>query len=160
MSDSKSLWRLLEILRQKNLKLGLAESCTGGLLSAQLAAIAGVSDTYLGGVVSYSNQVKVDLLGVKEDTLNKFGAVSEETAREMVRGACGRLKVDCAIAITGIAGPTGGSKDKPVGTVFIAIKGPDFEKAKREIFAGSRIEVQTKSVDGSIKYLLDQLLNA
>ena len=160
MSESKNLSQLLEILRRKNWKLGLAESCTGGLLSSRLAAIAGVSDTYLGGVVSYSNQVKVDFLGVKDSTLKKSGAVSEETALEMVRGAVERLKVDCAIAITGIAGPSGGSKDKPVGTVFIAIKGPDFEKAKREIFAGSRIEVQSKSADGSIKFLLDQLLNA
>jgi PncC family amidohydrolase len=150
---------LLDILRQKKYSIGFAESCTGGLLSATFAEVAGVSDVFMGSVVSYSNAAKEDLLHVRPETLQRFGAVSEEAAREMAQGALQALKVKCAIAITGIAGPTGGSKSKPVGTVFFAICGPDFEKAKKEVFAGSRIEIQRQSVQYGIQFLYDQLLS-
>ncbi len=152
--------QLVEALRSRKYSLGLAESCTGGLLSSVLTAIPGVSDLYKGAIVSYSNSVKEEILGVNPATLKKFGAVSAECAAEMAKGARRVLKVDCAIAITGIAGPNGGSMDKPVGTVFLAIQGPDFEYSKKEIFAGSRTEIQSKSVDCSIEYLLNQILNA
>ncbi len=158
MNQNSQLLKLIDVLRAKNLKLGLAESCSGGLLSATITEVPGVSDFYTGGIVGYSNSIKQSILGVKEETLKKFGAVSAETAQEMAKGVCEKLNADCAIAITGIAGPSGGTPEKPVGTVFFAIKGPDFEMAKKEIFTGTRIEIQKLSVICSIEYLLNQLL--
>jgi nicotinamide-nucleotide amidase len=154
-----SLEQLLQALRQKKWTIALAESCTGGLLSATFAEMAGVSDVFLGSVVSYSNEMKKDVLNVNESTLKAVGAVSEETAREMARGILLVAKSDCCIAITGIAGPSGGSVQKPVGTVFVAIKGPDFEKVERKLFAGSRSEIQRQSVECGISSLLNQLVS-
>lgn len=145
--------RLLVSLREKQYTVGFGESCTGGLLSSRLAASPGVSDVYMGSVVSYSYAAKVDLLGVSWETLNDVGAVSEEVALEMARGVCAKLKVNCSIAITGIAGPTGGTPDKPVGTVWIAIKGPKFESAQRFQFEGDREEVQNQSVLAGLSFL-------
>ena len=156
--DPQQLHSLLSELRQRKFHLGLAESCTGGLLSSELAKIPGVSDVFLGSVVTYSNQVKQDLLGVSETTLQVHGAVSEEVAREMVRGVCSRLKVECAIAVTGIAGPSGGSVEKPVGTVWLAVKGPNFEVVQRKLFSGDRVNIQNQSAQSGFKLLLQELL--
>lgn len=111
------------LLRDKKLKIGFAESCTGGLLSSYFTQMSGVSDVFDGSVVSYANSVKEDVLGVKRETLIQYGAVSKECAAEMVAGALKVLKTDVAIAITGIAGPNGGTEAKPVGTVYIAVAG-------------------------------------
>lgn len=148
---------LLKALREKQYSVGFGESCTGGLLSAGVASHPGVSDVYFGSVVSYSYATKVDLLGVSWDTLNNVGAVSEEVACEMARGVCLKLKVNCSIAITGIAGPSGGTFDKPVGTVWIAVKGPRFEVAQRFQFEGDRVSVQSQSVQAGLDLLLAQL---
>ena len=148
---------LLELLRGKKWTVGFAESCTGGRLSAFIAEQAGVSDVFLGSVVSYSNQVKSDLLGVQETTLKDFGAVSEQTAREMAQGARRGLKVETAVAITGIAGPTGGSDRKPVGMVCFAVAGPGFEQAKTVHFQGDRVAVQTQSANFALKFLTEAL---
>lgn len=110
-----------QLLRGKNLTLSTAESCTGGSIAARLTAIAGSSDYFKGGVVAYSNEIKENLLHVLSGTLEKFGAVSEETVIEMAKGAMETLKSDCAIATSGIAGPGGGTEIKPVGTVWIAV---------------------------------------
>lgn len=107
----------------------------------------------MGSVVSYSYQAKQDLLGVRADSLEKFGAVSEIVALEMLRGVAQRLKVDVAASITGIAGPTGGTADKPVGSVWFGIKGPGFERAEKKVFQGSRVEIQQQSAAYAIELL-------
>lgn len=148
---------LAQSLRAQKLTVAFGESCTGGLLSARMASLAGVSDIYLGSVVSYSYDAKVDLLGVKWDTLNALGAVSEAVAREMVRGVCEKLKSSCSVGITGIAGPSGGTAEKPVGTVWIAVKGPKFEVAEKFLFKGDRIEIQQQSTVAAIALLQREL---
>ena len=111
---------LLDRCRQAGLKLTTAESCTGGLLSAALTDIAGSSDVFDRGFVTYSNDAKMDMLGVSETILTSYGAVSEETARAMAAGALRASGADLAVAVTGIAGPGGGSDDRPIGLVHIA----------------------------------------
>ena len=108
-------------LRELGLTLATAESCTGGLLGHRITGVSGSSDYYLGGVVSYNNKAKMELLGVKKQTLEKFGAVSEETVREMAQGVQSLFKSDIGISISGIAGPTGGSPEKPVGLIYIGL---------------------------------------
>ncbi len=108
-------------LRKKKLTLACAESCTGGLMSKRITDIGGSSDVFCGGCVTYANEAKMKLLGVKAETLDEFGAVSEQTAREMARGVREALGVDIGVSITGIAGPGGGSPEKPVGTVYVGI---------------------------------------
>ena len=108
------------LLREKNLTVSTAESCTGGSIAAKLTSVSGSSDYFKGGIVAYSNEIKESLLGVSSETLKKQGAVSEETVIEMVKGAMKALKTDCAVSTSGIAGPGGGTKEKPVGTVWIA----------------------------------------
>src|SRR5437868_10838824 len=105
------LQELLGLLRSRKLTIGFAESCTGGLLSATLTALSGVSDVFMGAVVSYSNAAKMDVLGVELSALKKEGAVSEVVARQMAQGTRKQLKVDVSLAITGIAGPTGGTPE-------------------------------------------------
>ena len=107
------------MLRKKGKTLAVAESCTGGMISASLVDNPGASDSFMEGIVTYSNESKIKRLGVKEETLNKYGAVSEETAKEMAMGARKTLGCDYAIATTGIAGPGGGTEKKPVGLVWI-----------------------------------------
>lgn len=109
-----------ELLRKKKLTLSTAESCTGGSIAARITSVAGSSAYFKGSVVAYSNEVKMEMLHVPVETLEKYGAVSEETVIEMVKGAMNALKTDCAVATSGIAGPGGGTKEKPVGTVWIA----------------------------------------
>ncbi len=109
------------LLQQKNLTLTTAESCTGGLIAKRLTDVSGASAVFEGGIVSYSNRIKENWLGVSEQTLARFGAVSAETAREMARGARRAAKADLAVAVTGIAGPNSDDTKKPVGLVFIAL---------------------------------------
>lgn len=109
-----------ELLKNKKLTVSTAESCTGGSIAARLTSIAGSSEYFNGSIVAYSNEVKMKLLQVSPDTLEQYGAVSEQTVIEMVKGAMKALKTDCAVATSGIAGPGGGTPDKPVGTVWIA----------------------------------------
>jgi len=110
---------VIERAREKKLSLGFAESCTGGLVSHKITNISGASSVFMGSLVTYSNAAKKACLGVKEETLNEWGAVSEQTAMEMAGGAKEKLQVDIALSLTGIAGPLGGSDEKPVGTVCI-----------------------------------------
>lgn len=109
-----------QLLKQQNLTLGIAESCTGGYVSAQITKVPGSSAYFWGSVVSYSNAVKVTQLGVQPETLELFGAVSEETIRQMAEGVRKALGTNVGIATSGIAGPDGGTPDKPVGTIWIA----------------------------------------
>ncbi|WP_413943946.1 CinA family protein [Bdellovibrio sp. HCB-162] len=155
--DNEKLQELIRSLRDRKLTVGFAESCTGGALSAFLTEQPGVSDIFLGSVVSYSNEAKVDLLGVRRDTLMQEGAVSEKVARQMAHGVRRQLKTDWSVAITGIAGPTGGTPTKPVGTVCIAIAGPGFEDSRKEFFSGDRKAIQQRSVDYSVRWLCEVL---
>ena len=109
------------LLKSKKLSLSTAESCTGGGVAAAITSVAGSSEYFMGGIVAYSNDVKVSLLHVSSETLEKYGAVSRETVMEMATGAMNTLKTDCAIETSGIAGPGGGSLEKPVGTIWIAV---------------------------------------
>lgn len=121
---------LVRSLRERGLTLACAESCTGGLIAKRITDISGCSDVYLGGCVTYANEAKEKLLGVKHETLEKYGAVSEQTAREMARGVRLALEADIGISTTGIAGPGGGTPEKPVGTVYIAVSTAEGEKVK------------------------------
>lgn len=109
-----------ELLKAKKLSLSTAESCTGGGIAALITSVPGSSDYFNGGIVAYSNEVKMSLLHVSAETLERHGAVSRETVTEMAKGAMKTLKTDCAVATSGIAGPGGGTPGKPVGTVWIA----------------------------------------
>lgn len=109
------------LLKSKKLSLSTAESCTGGGVAAAITSVAGSSEYFMGGIVAYSNDVKISLLHVSSETLEKYGAVSRETVMEMAAGAMNTLKTDCAIATSGIAGPGGGSLEKPVGTIWVAV---------------------------------------
>lgn len=129
---------LAEKLKAKGFTVGTAESCTGGTIASQITAIAGSSQYFKGSVVSYSNEVKMNVLDVQQATLEQYGAVSEETVREMAAGALKVLKTDCVMAVSGIMGPDGGSADKPVGTVWIAVGGPGNIHAKKYHFRYDR----------------------
>jgi PncC family amidohydrolase len=126
-------------LQAKKWTLGVAESCTGGLLSHYITSLSGSSAFFLGGVVSYSNQVKRDLLGVPEEMLSTYGAVSEPVALAMAQGARRVLRVDVAASVTGIAGPLGGTESKPVGTVYIAVASPLDQRVVRRQWHDDRL---------------------
>ena len=125
---------LKELLPQKGLKLSTAESCTGGLVAARIVNVPGSSEYFMGGVVAYDNSIKMKVLNVSPETLLKFGAVSEETAREMVIGVKKLMNTECAISTTGIAGPTGGTPEKPVGLTYIGISVGDRVEVFKFIF--------------------------
>ena len=129
---------LANLLIENNLTISAAESCTGGLLGAKLTSLSGSSKYFMGSAVTYSNQAKHDILGVSEKTLKSFGAVSEECAKEMALGALNKYKTDYALSITGIAGPEGGSAEKPVGLVWIGIAHKDKVEAQKFIFGKDR----------------------
>jgi len=142
---SRSLSEVVgEALLQRRLTIATAESFTAGELGAQLVATPGSSRYYKGGVIAYANDAKEKLLGVKAETLRRHGAVSEEVAREMARGARERLQASCAVSTTGIAGPDGGTAEKPVGLLFIGYAGPEGETAERFVFGGSRGEIMAR----------------
>jgi nicotinamide-nucleotide amidase len=126
--------------------LSTAESCTGGLIASELTNVSGSSDWYVGGVVAYSNSIKESLLDVPTETLARFGAVSEEVVLSMAQGAAARFKTQCALAVSGIAGPTGGTPEKPVGTVWIGWAVDGNSSAKLFHFTGNRLSVKRQSV--------------
>ena len=155
-SDSNEiLEKISTILKEKCLKIATAESCTGGLISHCFTNISGSSDFFDRGIVSYSNNAKIDVLGVSEDFLIKYGAVSEQVAKEMAEGVRNRSNVDIGIATTGIAGPTGGSKDKPVGLVYIAISTKDKTYFNKFQFSGSRLDNKVSTLNAALRMLLD-----
>ena len=142
----------------RKLRLATAESCTGGLIAGAITAVAGSSDWFDRGFVTYSNDAKVKLLGVSKRTLGKHGAVSEETAREMARGALRRSRAQASVAVTGIAGPGGGSRAKPVGLVWFAWAGRGVGVQTRAfLFPGDRATVRRKSVSVAIQGLIQLL---
>ncbi len=130
--------RLVKALLENNIKIATAESCTGGMIASKITSVAGSSGCFDCGVVTYSNHQKNKLLGVSEELLTKFGAVSEEVALSMCRGVRELADSDFGISVTGIAGPTGGTPEKPVGTVWIGISGKTIHKAFKFLFSGDR----------------------
>lgn len=145
-------------LQQKGLKLATAESCTGGGLSYWLTSIPGSSNWFERGFVTYSNAAKIDLLMVNAETINQFGAVSEETARAMAEGALKNSLADWSIAITGIAGPDGGSVEKPVGMVWFAwASKQSATHSEVEIFSGDRQAIRLAAIAKALKQLLEEM---
>ena len=160
-SEDKELEKaVLDFMEERGLSLAVAESCTGGYLSHLFTRHAGSSAVFLGGIVSYSNQLKQDLLGVRPEILNQFGAVSEETVIDMVKGLQKSTGCDYAISISGVAGPGGGTEEKPVGTVWVAVTGKGKLVTQRYQFSGRRQQnIERSAVNALIllfKLLRDQ----
>jgi len=139
--------QLGRLLKSKEQKIATAESCTGGWIAQIITEVSGSSAWFDRGFVTYSNAAKMQMVGVKHETLDKFGAVSAQTATEMANGALANSDADCAIAVTGIAGPDGGSSEKPVGTVFIAwaYKNQDVKVVQRKL-TGNRYQIRRQTV--------------
>ncbi len=160
-NTTDTLDQISEIFNKKGLTLATAESCTGGLLGHTITSVPGCSAWFLGGVISYSNDMKTDILNVFKETLIEYGAVSGETALEMAAGVRQCLKSEVSIAITGIAGPGGGTEEKPVGTVFLAL---DFSEKtglapiiKRLQLSGSRAAIKEQTVAEALTSLCKAL---
>lgn len=147
------------LLEERGLSLGLAESCTGGMIAARITDVPGSSAYFTGGLVAYDNRVKEGVLGVSATELNKFGAVSDQVARSMATGARKLLKTDIGLAVTGVAGPGGGTPGKPVGLVYIALAGPWGTTSRELRLEGSRAEIRTVTVHKALTMLLRELLN-
>ena len=150
-------YRIAALLEKKNIKVSTAESCTGGLVAAALVNVAGISNWFEEGYVTYSNTAKQKLLGVDKDTLEQFGAVSEQTARQMAIGAAKAAGCQAAVATTGIAGPDGGTDEKPVGLVYIGAVVRDDVVIEKHIFKGDRAAVRKQSTQAALE-LLEQML--
>ena len=157
-SDARALSRsLLDLCRMRKLTIATAESCTGGLVAGALTDIPGSSDVIDRGFVTYSNDAKRAMLGVKVTTLATFGAVSKETATAMAIGALEKANVDLAVSITGIAGPGGGLPGKPVGTTWIGLAAPDGKWARVLHFPGDREQNKAAAAVAALTLLLDYL---
>jgi len=150
---------LFNLLRKKHLKISVAESCTGGLIAAAITDIPGSSECFVGGFTTYSNFLKEKTLSVYGSDLNEFGAVSESVAGQMAYGALTEANADYAVAVTGIAGPAGGSDNKPVGLVYIAVASKDNLIVKKMIFSGNRKAVREKTASFAILFLRDYILD-
>lgn len=146
-----------EMLKAKKLTLATAESCTGGLIGDRITNISGSSGYYLGGIISYSNQAKMQFLKVQEQTLIDFGAVSEQTAREMALGAKTIFQATLAISVTGIAGPGGSTSEKPVGLTYIGLAAPENIIVKRFVWEGNRVENKEASAEAALNMILEYL---
>ena len=149
--------KIINILKEKNQSITFAESCTGGRIAAEFTAISGASSVLNGSVVSYANEIKSKWLGVKEQTLIKYGAVSQETVEEMLTGILKMAEADHAIAVSGIAGPTGGTDEKPVGTVYIGVKNSKESIVQVHLFEGDREAVQKQATETAIALLKNNL---
>ncbi len=153
--DDDSIASVLgSFLQKNNLTISLAESCTSGLASSMIADIAGSSNYFIGSVVSYSNDVKTDIINVDKDNIDSLGAVSDKVAMQMAKGVSSLLKTDVGIGITGIAGPGGGSSEKPVGTVYISTFYKDNYKTHKCFFTGSRKQIKLRSAKMALYYTL------
>jgi len=150
--------RVGQLLRQRNLTVSVAESCTGGRLGDRITDVPGSSDYFMGGVISYSNAAKVNLLGVDSAVLVNKGAVSREIAIQMASGVRRRLRTDIGVGVTGIAGPAGGSRAKPIGLVFIAICSETRSTCVKKIFKGSRTSIKRQSTEEAIRMLQEHIL--
>lgn len=144
---------LVALLKARGLTCATAESCTGGGVGSAITAVAGSSEVFLGGIISYANEVKRDVLGVAADALEKFGAVSPQVAEQMADGARRLTKADLAVSLTGIAGPGGGSAEKPVGLVWFGLSTPSGTRTEKAIFRGDRAKVRAQAVTHALGML-------
>ena len=151
---------IVKICVDRGYQITFAESCTGGLLSAALVNVSGASNVYGRGFVTYANEAKVEELNVSEDTLKAYGAVSEQTAREMAIGAQKHARADVALSVTGIAGPGGGTKEKPVGLVYIGCAVREQVWIKKCLFNGDRMANRESAVISALEMAKDCILNA
>ena len=145
--------KLVELYKSSGKTCATAESCTGGGIGAAITSVAGSSEVFLGGVISYANEVKRDVLGVAAQVLDEHGAVSSETAAQMAEGARRLTKADVAVAVTGIAGPGGGSAEKPVGLVWFGLATADGVRTEKAIFPGDREQVRSATVTHALGML-------
>jgi len=152
--------KMVRLLARKKKTLALAESCTGGFIAHQITNVPGASKVFLGGIVAYSNGVKEKFLGVRPETLKKHGAVSEAVAREMAIVARKKFGADFAVAVAGIAGPAGGTKDKPVGTVFISVAGAFGTLAERKLNSFGREKFKETTAQQALEMLRARLVSA
>lgn len=157
MADKSLEVQVGELMRQNGLRLAVAESCTGGLLGHRLTNVPGSSTYFVGGLITYAYEPKVKLLGVRWGTLEKYGAVSREVALEMARGARELLAADIGLAVTGIAGPGGGTPDKPVGLTWIGLSARDYNDAWRFVWQGDRLRNKEQSAEAGLKLLIEFL---
>ena len=157
MKNRKPEEKIINKLTDKKMTVTTAESCTGGMVASRLINVAGASAVYNEGFITYSNEAKIKYLGVKESTLSQYGAVSHQTAYEIAEGAAKNTESDAAISVTGIAGPGGGTKEKPVGLVFIGchVKGKTITKECR--FCGNRLKVRKASCKEALNILSNLL---
>lgn len=144
---------VIRLLKRRGATLATAESCTGGRIAAAFTAEPGASDYFLGGVVAYSNEMKIELLGVEREAIEKHGAVSREVAEQMALGAQRITGADCTLATTGIAGPGGGTPEKPVGTVWIAVATPDSVAARCFHFSGN---TRAENMDSAVRAAIEK----
>ena len=157
MDSGELAQSLMTRCRSESLTFGTAESCTGGMIASLLTDMAGASTFYRGSIVCYHNDIKRDLLHIDENILQNYGAVSKETALLMARHACGQLSCDVALAVTGIAGPDGGSQKKPVGTVHLAVCDRERLHHRMEIFTGNRQDVRQSTTHLALAWVLELL---
>ncbi|MDR0306264.1 MAG: CinA family protein [Chitinispirillales bacterium] len=146
--------QLGELLKRKNLTLAVAESCTGGLVGAAVTSVDGSSAYFRGGVIAYDNNIKRDILGVSSADLEKYGAVSDPVVKEMAYGVANFFNCDCGVSVSGVAGPHGGTKDKPVGLVFIGAFFRGRTYARSFLFIGNRREIRSQSVMAALDFLI------
>jgi PncC family amidohydrolase len=146
-----------ESLRRRKLTLATAESCTAGLIAHRITNVPGSSDYFLGGIVAYANKTKIRLLGVGQEVLDRDGAVSEETAREMAQGARRALEADIGVSVTGLAGPGGGTEEKPVGLTFVGVSGSMGTRVERHVWDGDRAANKAQSATAALRLLWDYL---
>ncbi len=151
--------QVAEELLSRNQTVATAESCTGGLIGASFTSLSGSSQWYIGGFITYTNEMKEKCLGVGHSTFEKHGAVSEQCARQMVEGARVTTQSDYAISVTGIAGPGGGSEDKPVGLVYIGVSKAGKTVVTKNIFDGDRESVRHQTREKALELLLDLMVN-
>lgn len=145
------------LLAEEKLTIACAESCTGGLLTSRLTDVAGSSAYVKGSVVSYSNEIKERLVGVKSATLSEYGAVSKQTAGEMAEGIRKAIETDIGVGVTGIAGPDGGTPQKPVGLVYIAVAGSHGTVIRENHFKGTRSEIKLQTTETALEMIKDYI---
>ena len=149
--------RIGKMLKERGLKIAVAESCTGGLISSRITDISGASDYFEAGITTYSNESKIRLLNVPEDIIDRYGAVSEETAKAMAEGVKKTVHADIGVSVPGIAGPTGGTEGKPVGTVFIGLATKKATYVRKFFFDGNRLEIRRKTSDAAFMLVEEYL---
>jgi len=157
MRDERILKNVSDQLRKNNLTVATAESCTGGLLAHLLTNISGSSEYFERGVITYSNKSKMELLGIPQETIKEYGAVSKQTAKAMAIEIKEQANVDIGISTTGIAGPTGGTKEKPVGLAYIGIATSKKTEVKRFLFSKDRLQNKEKTCYKALEFLLETI---